>query len=652
MGDDRGTDRTGGATISRRQLLQGAGAIAASGGLIQGALPAAQAAPPQVHGNLKRRPNFLVILADEYRYPPVYESPSTQEYRREHYVAEETLRQDGVECDNHYIMSSACAPSRASFFTGQYPSLHGVSQTDGVAKSAIEEDVFWLDADTLPTMGDYFRAGGYDTYYKGKWHVSHADINVPGTYDQVLSFTKDGRRDPAGERAYLQANRLDGFGFDGWIGPEPHGDDPLNSGSSATSADGRDAQFAGQTADLLHQLAHRRERPWLVVSSFVNPHDIALWGTFTLRNPEEWNLRGQLEGSSVPAELFDAVMYAATSKEPLTGKPSCQASYLQTYPRMLQPTPNTRDYQRFYYQMQENVNREIHRVLDALNAHASMAADTIVIFTSDHGDMLGAHGGMHQKWHQAYEESIHVPFIVHNPTLFPGRRSLTTLTSHADVLPTMLGLASLDAERLRQRLARTHTEAHRLVGRDLSGVLLGSREPADSADPIYFMTDDEISRGSQQVSFARRMYPAVVAPNHLETVVADLPTGDGGAAEKWKYTRYFDSPQFWSDPPREPPPDHLPPEAPPPGIDVVTMIDGNVDRAGVKRATTTVKDHPVADQVEVYNVTADPLELRNLAHSTNSQTQATITHLRRLLDEERARKRRTPSSGPVPGQTV
>jgi arylsulfatase A-like enzyme len=64
-------------------------------------------------------------------------------------------------------MSSACAPSRASFFTGQYPSLHGVSQTDGVAKNAIEPDVFWLDPDTLPTMGDYFRAGGYDTYYKG-----------------------------------------------------------------------------------------------------------------------------------------------------------------------------------------------------------------------------------------------------------------------------------------------------------------------------------------------------------------------------------------------------------------------------------------------------------------------------------------------------
>lgn len=652
MANDGHSDRGECGAISRRRLLQGAGAIAASGGVLQAAVSAAGAAPSQIRGKLNRRPNFLVILADEYRYPPVYESSSTQEYRRTHYVAEETLREDAVEFDNHYIMSSACAPSRASFFTGQYPSLHGVSQTDGVAKRAIEEDVFWLDADTLPTMGDYFRAGGYDTYYKGKWHVSHADINVPGTYDQVLSFTNDGRRDPAGERAYLQANRLDGFGFDEWIGPEPHGDNPLNSGSSAAQGGGRDAQFAAQTAELLHQLAHGRQRPWLVVSSFVNPHDIALWGEFTLRNTEEWNLRGQLEGSSVPEDLFDSSMYKASSEEQLSDKPACQTSYLRTYPRMLQPTPNTRDYQRFYYQMQENVNREIHKVLDALNAHASMAADTIVIFTSDHGDMLGAHGGMHQKWHQAYEESTHVPFIVHNPTLFSGRRVLDTLTSHADVLPTMLGLAGLDAERLREHLAGTHTEAHRLVGRDLSGLLLGGDKPADTDDPIYFMTDDEISRGSAQIGFARHMYPAVEAPSHLETVIANLPSGGAGTTEKWKYTRYFDSPQFWSEPPREPPPDHLPPEAPPQGIDVVTLIGGNVDRAGGKRATTTVKHHPVADQAEVYNLTRDPLELTNLAHSTDSHTEATITHLRHLLEQQRAQKRKPPSSGRVPGQTV
>lgn len=71
------------------------------------------------------------------------------------------------------------------------------------------------------------------------------------------------------------------------------------------------------------------------------------------------------------------------------------------------------------------------------------------------------------------------------------------------------------------------------------------------------MTDDEVSRGSEQVDFTRHMYPSVIQPNHLETVVAKLPTGRGGRLEKWKYTRYFDTAQFWSNPPNEPPPGHL-----------------------------------------------------------------------------------------------
>ena len=173
------------------------------------------------------------------------------------------------------------------------------------------------------------------------------------------------------------------------------------------------------------------------MSSFVNPHDIALWGAITLRMGK-WKLRAQLDGSKVPEDLFDS-RYAATSREDLSRKPSCQNSYLETYSSMLQPTPNSRDYRRFYYQLQENVNREVQKVLDALHEHPAMARDTIVIFTSDHGDMLGAHGGMHQKWHQAYEESTHVPFIFHNPTMFSGRQAIDTLTSHADVIPTMIG---------------------------------------------------------------------------------------------------------------------------------------------------------------------------------------------------------------------
>lgn len=648
-------DDEGDRALSRRHFIQGLGAAAAVGaaaGTGEAAAARPRSRPFRSRGKLRRRPNFLVILTDQYRFPAVYESQPLREYCARHYTAERSLREHALEFTNHYVMSAACAPSRASFFTGQYPSLHGVSQTDGTAKSAVEHDMFWLDPDTLPTMGDYFRAGGYDTYFKGKWHASLADIDIPGTHEQLVTYDDHGRRDRARERTYLDANRLDKFGFDGWIGPEPHGSNPLNSGSSARGASGRDRQFAGQTVELLRQLSgSRRKDPWLVVSSFLNPHDISVWGDMTLRMPR-WNLRGQLDGTAVPDELFDEARYAATSGEDLAagGKPTCQSSYVETYPKMLQPTQNTLEYRKFYYQLVENVNREIQRVLDALAADPQMAADTIVVFTSDHGELLGAHGGMHQKWHQAYEETTHVPFLVHNPTLFEGCEPMDALTSHADVLPTLLGLAGLDQRALRERLARTHDETHPLVGRDLSGLILGETDAARVDDPVYFMTDDEISRGEQQVSADGHMYRSVVQPSHVETVVANLPTGPGGASEKWKYSRYFDSPQFWSQPRDATAGRDLVPRRSADGKDVVQLIGGDVERAGPHKAQVTVKREPAREQVEAYNLARDPLELANLAVSGEPQVRPALRRLRTLLEQQCSAKRRTPSSGSVPGQ--
>src|SRR5690606_30695143 len=140
----------------------------------------------------------------------------------------------------------------------------------------------WLDINSVPTMGDYFRAGGYRTFYKGKWHVSDADLQIPGTHDQVLSYDDEGNPDPEKQQLYLEANRLDGYGFDGWIGPEPHGKAPLNTGSSPATGQGRDVGFAARAVELLDGLdADPRSRdPWLVIASFVNPHGIALWGFF------------------------------------------------------------------------------------------------------------------------------------------------------------------------------------------------------------------------------------------------------------------------------------------------------------------------------------------------------------------------------------
>ena len=183
------------------------------------------------------QPNILILMVDEMRYPTIYESIRLRNFRRQFLVTQEMLRAGGMEFHRHYTASTACAPSRTSVYTGHYPSLHGVTNTDGAAKSAFDEDIFWLDPHTVPTIGDYFRAAGYRTFWKGKWHISHADIEIPGSNSSLASYDSNGSRDAAKEQLYMNAGRLEDYGFSGWIGPEPHGTAPLNSGSSAGSGD-------------------------------------------------------------------------------------------------------------------------------------------------------------------------------------------------------------------------------------------------------------------------------------------------------------------------------------------------------------------------------------------------------------------------------
>jgi len=79
------------------------------------------------------RPNFLFLMVDEMRHPPVYESDDLKQFRATYLKTQNALRATGVEFQRHYASSVACTPGRATLYTGQYPSLHGVSQTTGAA---------------------------------------------------------------------------------------------------------------------------------------------------------------------------------------------------------------------------------------------------------------------------------------------------------------------------------------------------------------------------------------------------------------------------------------------------------------------------------------------------------------------------------------
>jgi arylsulfatase A-like enzyme len=570
-------------------------------------------------------------MCDENRFPPVYEDEQIMQWRKTNLVTQELLRANGMEFNNHYTGATACAPARATIFTGQYPSLHGVTQTTGVAKGAYDADTFWLDSGNVPTMGDYFRAAGYRTYYKGKWHVSAADLPISGTHQPVLTYdTNTGLPLPEKEQLYLNTDRLGGFGFTGWVGPEPHGKMPRDSGSSAASGvSGRDIGFADQVVDLIDGLQYRgRHEPWLIVASFVNPHDIALYGFATAHDIQDFKFTVDNTVPPIPP--------SPTAREDLllNNKPRCQESYRITYVEALQPTFNHPFYRMLYYQLQKNVDQQMLRVLTKLQ-NTRFYDDTIVIFLSDHGELLGTHGGLHQKWFCAYEEAIHVPLIIHNKRLFGGSQSVEMLTSHVDLLPTMLGLAGVDMDKVQEIVSRDHAEVQPLVGRDLSPLILGEGEPERAGEPLYFMTDDDVTRGLGQVNWLGWQYNSVIQPNHLETVIATFE-GSGGEREIWKYTRYFDNPQFWTDPGTK---------------DDVIIEFGRQDPVwgGIKAAVcdTIEKTTPDADELEMYNVTSDPYEEHNLADNpefSNRQQQ-----LADILEQQRCRKRLAPTDGCVPG---
>lgn len=301
----------------------------------------------------------------------------------------------------------------------------------------------------MPTLGDWFRAGGYKTHYRGKWHISYADLPIPGTTDWLKASDENGHLIPEAVKAYRRTDRLDRFGFSGWIGREPHGPAKADCGTV------RDGVFAEQVIELFAELARARsDGPWLAVASFVNPHDITMSGLM-------WD---QLMKFGPPDDAVPEIPQPPSQDDSFRGRPPCQEQFKAVWPQMLYEQPADLAYRRLYYYLHKVVDRAIARILEALHAQG-LADDTIVVLTSDHGDLAGAHGGLQQKWYNAYGESIRVPLIVKGPGVVTPPGGITVPTSHVDLLPTLRGLAGIDVERAAAGVAEHHDEAQQLPGR-------------------------------------------------------------------------------------------------------------------------------------------------------------------------------------------
>lgn len=475
------------------------------------------------------------------------------------------MRRNCVALRKHYVASAACAPSRTTFLTGQYPSLHGVDQVDGVFKAASE--LSWLDPNGVPTAGDWFRAAGYQTHYFGKWHVS--EVEPPYS--------------------------LENFGFSDWesSGPEPHGSNPDNLGTF------RDPGFAQTAGNFLRsqKTAKATDKPWFTVASFVNPHDIVAY-TFPLYAPFQRGTTPPRVPLQLPAPIpaagtislpdsngqtvalnpddFPQISFGLppTLFEDLSSKPACHqeaAWKVQLAMRALSPEatqgltpyPYQRQgsqteawaigYGQFYVYLLHMMDLQLREVLKALD-ESGQADNTIVVFSADHGEYALAHGFQVQKWHTAYDETVRVPFVVSSPLVNPGDdlREVQAPTSHIDLLPTLLGFAGVRGpalEAVRQQIAG-HTQVRPLVGTDLSQYLSGQAGPPARGGVLY-TTDDQITRPPDNVAQpAKQAQYVAYTQDVMNQISLGAPIVPGSVAQPahlhayctgaWKLTRYFD----------------------------------------------------------------------------------------------------------------
>ncbi|GAB2447290.1 hypothetical protein GCM10027062_31200 [Nocardioides hungaricus] len=465
-------------------------AIAVGAALPDQAAGAAAAAPGSAAGK-----NILIFITDQQRrtrhFPAGWEQENLPGLTR--------LKENGVSFENAFSNTAMCSPSRATLFTGLYPAQHGVKYTLELDMPAEDYPQVELSPD-LTNLATVMSAAGYEVVYKGKWHLSKP---VAGGSD-------------------WSPEDLARYGFTRWNSPDGGANQDISeAGGGVVDHDGRYLNADGDAEDgaegVLKFINDRADatRPWCLVVSLVNPHDVLFYP-----GPPNQTTPKYIEAGYDPSWLEGDIGLPVTYDEDLSTKPRCQAQFAKLFGASGPlPTRETKlNYVNFYGNLLKLADSHLVAILDALEDTGRLA-DTLVVRTSDHGEMALAHN-MRQKSFNAYEETIHMPLVFSNPELFPEKRTSYKLVSHVDLLPTLASLVDAPAE------ARSRDWA----GIDYSRHVL-ARDPRPTQDHVVFTFDD------WQSGQARGPY--VPAPNRIVAI----------RERRWKLARYYDAsgkkPEQW-----------------------------------------------------------------------------------------------------------
>ncbi|MFP3986193.1 sulfatase-like hydrolase/transferase [Streptomyces sp. E11-3] len=405
-----------------------------------------------------KKPNILLVVSDQERQrgwiPPTVRLP----WR-------DRLRAEGLEFTNYWTHSSPCSPSRATMMTGQYVTQHRLA----------ENVIFpWqpeLDP-AVPTIGSVLRKADYRTSYIGKWHLSrsaHPDMEA--------------------------------YGYGDWDGNDHH-----FMGMAGTGVH-FDPVIAANAARWLRSHANAPD-PWFLTVALVNPHDV-MWypidqPEYQRANPALLDLIRQFidpgdwgRGQAIPPydqpyeEVFSEL--PANFDDDLHTKPTTQRQWRHDQQHGLWgyiDPADKRSWLRqldYYLQLHRLADDSLGTVLGALEESGGWD-DTVVIFTSDHGDMCGSHG-LRSKGPFLYDEIMRVPCYVKAPGITRPGTTTDALASHVDLASTICSLAGA-------------APAPSFRGTDLTPVF--GDPTASVRDFVLFAQDAVHTRRIQRTRYANR----------------------------------------------------------------------------------------------------------------------------------------------------
>lgn len=293
--------------------------------------------------------------------------------------AMDSLARDGMLFTEAYTPNPLCMPARNSIFSGRYPHETGC-QKNSTGKFDLEE---------FPCMGTYFKDAGYDTGYVGKWHLWYK--------------SKDRK-----SHGFDMAAVLYGNGHDDEI-PAP----------------------------AIKFMQKQRKKPFMLVVSLSNPHDVC-----------QLSRHQKLPSGPIPPiPPIDKRPPMKINHQPPINESDAMTLMRKSYHNTSLFPVGDYDEDKWrrlswgYYRLVEKVDALIGKVLDGLKQSGHLD-NTLIVFTSDHGDCHGAH-----KFNQKtvfYEESARIPFILSYKNVIKNGTSDALVNTGVDILPTMLDFAGIE----------------------------------------------------------------------------------------------------------------------------------------------------------------------------------------------------------------